>query len=69
MSSQVGKVAPSHRASFTHRQRLEAAIKLTADPRLEAMLAPAVVFRELPDRLPVILKPRSGILCQLVSYS
>jgi threonine dehydrogenase-like Zn-dependent dehydrogenase len=69
MSSQVGKVAPSHRASFTHRRRLEAAIKLTADPRLDALLAPAIAFGELPDRLPDILKPRSGILCQLVSYS
>jgi hypothetical protein len=69
ISSQVGKVAPSHRASFTHRQRLEAAIKLTADPRLDALLAPAVAFGELPARLPDILKPRSGVLCQLVSYS
>jgi threonine dehydrogenase-like Zn-dependent dehydrogenase len=69
LSSQVGKVAPSHRASFTHRQRLEAAIKLAADPRLDALLAPAVAFGELPDRLPDILKPGSGILCQLVSYS
>ena len=69
ISSQVGKVAPSHRASFTHRQRLESAIKLAADPRLDALLAPAVAFGELPDRLPDILKPRSGILCQLVSYS
>jgi threonine dehydrogenase-like Zn-dependent dehydrogenase len=68
VSSQVGKVAPSHRALFTHRQRLEAAIKLTADPRLDALLAPAVAFGELRDRLPDILKSRSGVLCQLVSY-
>ena len=32
ISSQVGKVAPSRRAAFTHRQRLEAAIKLLANP-------------------------------------
>ena len=69
ISSQVGKVAPSHRASFTHSQRLESAIKLAADPRLDALLAPAVAFGELPARLADILKPRSGILCQLVSYS
>jgi NADPH:quinone reductase-like Zn-dependent oxidoreductase len=69
ISSQVGKVAPSHRASFTHRQRLEAAVKLTAHPHLDALLAPAIAFGELPARLPDILKPRSGVLCQLVSYS
>jgi NADPH:quinone reductase-like Zn-dependent oxidoreductase len=68
ISSQVGKVAPSRRATFTHRQRLEAAIKLTADPRLDALLAPAVAFVELPSRLADILKPGSGVLCQLISY-
>lgn len=68
LSSQVGKVAPSHRAAFSHRQRLEAAIKLTAHPQLDALLAPAVAFAELPARLPDILKPRSGVLCQLISY-
>lgn len=68
VSSQVGQVAPSHRATWTHRQRLEAAIALTADPRLDTLLAPAVDFRELPTLLPDILKPRSGVLCQLISY-
>jgi hypothetical protein len=69
ISSQVGKVAPSHRDEFTHRQRLEAALKLTAHPHLDALLAPAIAFRDLPERLPDILKPRSGVLCQLVGYS
>ena len=69
ISSQVGKVAPSRRATFSHRQRLEAALKLCADPRLDALLAPAVPFRDLAARLADILKPGSGVLCQLVSYS
>jgi threonine dehydrogenase-like Zn-dependent dehydrogenase len=68
LSSQVGMVAPSRRAEFTHRQRLEAAIELTADPRLDALISPAVAFYELPLRLPNILKPQSGVLCQLISY-
>ena len=68
VSSQVGKVAPSRRAAFSHRQRLEAALKLTADPRLDALLAPAVSFRDLAARIPDILNPGSGVLCQLVSY-
>jgi threonine dehydrogenase-like Zn-dependent dehydrogenase len=68
ISSQVGKVAPSRRADFTHRQRLEAALDLLADPRLDALLAPAIAFRDLPARVADILKPRSGVLCQLVSY-
>jgi len=36
ISSQVGKVAPSHRGSWTHRARLEAALGYTADPQLDA---------------------------------
>jgi hypothetical protein len=68
VSSQVGKVAPSHRARFTHRQRLESAIELLADPRLDALLAPAIAFNDLPMRLPDILGARSGVLCQLIDY-
>jgi threonine dehydrogenase-like Zn-dependent dehydrogenase len=69
ISSQVGKVAPSRRAIFSHRQRLEAALQLCTDPRLDALLAPAAPFRDLAARLADILKPGSGVLCQLVSYS
>ena len=68
VSSQVGKVAPSHRATWTHRQRLEAALAYTADPRLDALLSPVVAFKDLPARLPQILAPGSGILCQRVDY-
>ena len=68
VSSQVGKVAPSHRATTSHRQRLEQAIALLADPRLDALLTPAVPFLELPTRLPDILDPRNGVLCQSIVY-
>jgi NADPH:quinone reductase-like Zn-dependent oxidoreductase len=68
VSSQVGKVARSHRGTWTHRKRLEAALKLTAHPHLDALLAPAVKFGELPALIPDILNPQSGVLCQLISY-
>ena len=68
ISSQVGKVAPSHRGSWTHRARLEAALAYTADPQLDALIAPAVAFADLPTRLPQILAPTSGILCQRIDY-
>jgi hypothetical protein len=68
VSSQVGQVAPSHRATWSHRQRLAAAMELLADPRLDALLAPAVPFRDLPERLPAILAPGSGVLCQVIDY-
>ena len=68
VSSQVGRVAALHRARWTHRRRLAAALDLLADPRLDALIAPPVRFHELPSRLPDILAPGSGVLCQLVVY-
>lgn len=68
ISSQVGKVAPSHRARWTHARRLSAALNLLAEPALDALIAPAIKFHDLPMRLPNILAPQSDILCQLVKY-
>jgi hypothetical protein len=68
VSSQVGRVAPSHRARWTPSRRLEAALELLAAPQLDALIAPAIKFQDLPARLPDILAPQSGILCQLVAY-
>lgn len=68
ISSQVGQVAASHRPRWTHRRRLAAALDLLADARLDALLAPAVAFADLPARLPDILAPQSGVLCQLIDY-
>jgi hypothetical protein len=69
VSSQVGKVAPSHRSRWTHGRRLTAAVALLADPRLDALLAPAVRFPDLARQLPKIHGERSGILCQLSAYT
>ncbi len=69
ISSQVGQVAPSHRPRWTHRRRLAAAIALLNDPRLDALLAPAIAFSDLPKRLPEILDAGSGILCQPITYA
>jgi hypothetical protein len=69
ISSQVGQVAPSHRPRWTHGRRLAAAVALLADARLDALLAPAVAFYDLPRRLPDILDARNGVVCQLISYS
>ncbi len=68
LSSQVGRIAPSHRPRWTFGRRLAAALDLLADKRLDALLAPAIDFHELPARLPDILAPRGGVLCQVVTY-
>ena len=68
VSSQVGQVAPSHRARWTPQRRLAAALNLLADPALDALLAPAIAFGDLPAQLPAIFAPESGVLCQLIDY-
>jgi NADPH:quinone reductase-like Zn-dependent oxidoreductase len=68
ISSQVGRIAPSHRPRWTHGRRLAAALALLTDTRLDVLLAPAVVFGDLPRRLPDILDARNGILCQPITY-
>jgi hypothetical protein len=69
VSSQVGHVAPSHRPGWTRHRRLAEAVALLADARLDALLAPAVAFRDLPARLPDILNAKNGVLCQLIDYA
>lgn len=68
ISSQVGRVAPSHRTRWTPRRRLAAALELLADPALDPLLAPAVPFHHLPIRLPDMLAPDGGMLCPLIRY-
>jgi NADPH:quinone reductase-like Zn-dependent oxidoreductase len=68
VSSQVGRIAPSHRPRWTHGRRLAAALALLADARLDALLAPAVGFQDLARRLPDILDAKSGVLCQPIIY-
>ena len=68
ISSQVGHVALSRRATWTHQRRLEEALRLLDDAALDALISPPVAFADLPEKLPDILNPTSGVLCQLVRY-
>jgi threonine dehydrogenase-like Zn-dependent dehydrogenase len=68
VSSQVGKVAPSHRARWTHARRLAAALALLGDPALDALLARPVAFADLPAQLPGILDASADARCPLIRY-
>ena len=69
LSSQVGKVAPSHRSRWTHGRRLAAAMALLSDSALDALIAPAVAFDDLPSKLPAVFDPSSNVVCQLIRYA
>ena len=68
VSSQVGKVAPSHRPRWTHGRRLSAALALLTDPALDVLLAPAVAFEDLPAALPAVFGAESDVICQPIHY-
>lgn len=54
LSSQVGHVAPSHRGTLKHADRLARAIALLDDERLDALVSAEVRFDDLPSALPGI---------------
>jgi len=68
IGSQVGRVAPAMRARWSLRRRIEKALELLADPRLDALLEPDLPFERLPGELARILGPGGGSLCQVVRY-
>ena len=68
VSSQVGAVASSHRARYTHRQRMDEAMRLLADDRFEALLGEEIPFDQLPQELPRLLAPDAPGVGALVKY-
>jgi NADPH:quinone reductase-like Zn-dependent oxidoreductase len=68
VSSQVGQVAGSHRPRWSRGRRLAAALDLLADPALDGLLAPAVLFENLPEQLPEILGSQTDARCPLIRY-
>jgi NADPH:quinone reductase-like Zn-dependent oxidoreductase len=68
VASQVGEVAPSHRPRWSRSRRLSAALDLLTDPALDALIAPAVPFEDLPRRLPQILHAQADARCPLIRY-
>lgn len=68
VSSQVGHMAPSRRARWNYARRLQAALALLHDARLDRLLEPSIEFAALPERIPALLEPQADILCQVVHY-
>jgi NADPH:quinone reductase-like Zn-dependent oxidoreductase len=69
LSSQVGKVAASHRPRWTYQHRMAAALALLDDPALDVLLAPPVMFADLPGRLPALLAADADARCPVIQYS
>ena len=66
-ASQVGAVAPSHRAGWSYSRRLAEALSLCADPRLDGLVRAETPFAEMPSRMGTILAD-PATLCHLIRY-
>jgi NADPH:quinone reductase-like Zn-dependent oxidoreductase len=68
ISTQVGHVAVPMRGCMTHRQRLEKALHLLDDDRLDALITDEVAFDDLPDALPRLLAPDALGIATAICY-
>jgi threonine dehydrogenase-like Zn-dependent dehydrogenase len=65
-ASQVGTVSPNARPRFTHRTRLELAVSLLSDARLDSLIDAETSFDDLPAAMQRLAHP--GGLCTRVRY-
>ena len=66
-SSQVGTVSPA-RASRSYADRLALALKLLADPALDALVTGESAFEELPEVMTRLTSGEIAALCHRVRY-
>lgn len=68
VSSQVGQVAPSRRPRWSYARRLDKALELLSDPRLDALITEEISFIDAPRELPRLLAPGAPGLATLLRY-
>jgi 2-desacetyl-2-hydroxyethyl bacteriochlorophyllide A dehydrogenase len=68
ISSQVGHVAPSQRATVSHRQRLAKAIAMLKDERLDRLVTDEIDFDGAPEALPQIFSGQRSGPCPIIRY-
>ena len=67
VASQVGGIPADHAARWTYRRRLETALRLLADPRLDVMISGESAFDDLAHDYAAILRAPET-LCHRVRY-
>ena len=69
VSSQVGTVSPAHAArGWVYSSRLQAALRLLADERLDALITQTLAFSDLAPAIPRLLAADADGLVTLVEY-
>jgi threonine dehydrogenase-like Zn-dependent dehydrogenase len=68
VSSQVGRVAAARRGRWDTRRRLDLALRLLADPALEALVSGESPFEDLPAVMARLASSPAGVLCHRIRY-
>ena len=68
ISSQVGKVSAGRRIRWDYARRLEVALNLLEDPRLDALVADSVPFADAAKRIAEILGPNASGIAPVLDY-
>ncbi len=68
ISSQVGSVSPSRRPRWTHARRLDAALTLLEDDRLDSLIDGESDLADLPDVMSALAEGRLSTLCHRIRY-
>ncbi|NEV61840.1 zinc-dependent alcohol dehydrogenase [Thiorhodococcus minor] len=68
-SSQVGGLPPSQAPRWTLRRRLQTALPLLADPRLDVLITGSSAFTELPAVMARLVEAPQGTICHRIHYS
>lgn len=68
VSSQVGQISPGRRPRWDYGRRLAAALRLLADPALDALVSEEIAFERAPTELPALLNSTAG-LAPVIRYS
>jgi len=68
VSSQVGHVSAGRRPRWDYRRRMGMALRLLAEPALDALLGEEVAFADAPRELPRILAPGAHGLAPVIRY-
>jgi 2-desacetyl-2-hydroxyethyl bacteriochlorophyllide A dehydrogenase len=67
-SSQVGTIPSAQRARWTHGRRMQLALRLLADPALDALITGESPFETLPEVMAAIAADGSNTLCHRIRY-
>lgn len=67
-ASQVGQLPPHQQPRWDYARRLQFALRLLEDPRLDALISGDTPFVRLPEEAPGLLAANSQGLCQRIVY-